>query len=175
MRRFLLPLIAFVGLAGFLGYGLSRPKDDTLPSPLISRAAPNFSLQVLDGPAQPFSPKDLAGRVWVLNAWASWCAPCVQEMPVLAALGREAGVPIVGLNYKDKPDAARRMLTKVNPYHVTLLDSDGRVGLDYGVYGLPETFVIDAKGAVRYKHTGPLDAQQAREKLLPVLRQLAKG
>ena len=174
MRRFILfPLLAFAALAAFLAASLGRAQSTELPSPLIGKAAPAFALLALDGPAAPSGPRDLAGKVWVLNAWASWCAPCREEMPVLAELSREAGVPIVGLNYKDQPDAARRMLVKANPYERTLLDSDGRVGLDYGVYGLPETFIVDAKGIVRYKHTGPLTREQAREQLLPVLRQLA--
>lgn len=174
MRRFLLfPLLAFAALAAFLGASLGRAQSTELPSPLIGKPAPAFALSQLDGPPAPFGPRDFSGRVWVLNAWASWCAPCREELPILAELSREAGVPVVGLNYKDKPDAARRMLVKVNPYERTVLDSDGRVGLDYGVYGLPETFIVDARGIVRYKHTGPLSREQAREKLLPVLRQLA--
>lgn len=174
-RLILLPLASFASLAVFLGASLGRAQSNELPSPLIDKPAPAFALAQLDGPDTPLGTRDLAGRVWVLNAWASWCAPCREEMPVLADLAREAGVPIVGLNYKDQPDTARRMLAKVNPYSHNVLDRDGRVGLDYGVYGLPETFIIDARGVVRYKHTGPLTREQAREKLLPLLRKLKRA
>lgn len=169
---FIGPLIAFLFLAWFLLRGLSlNPRE--VPSPLIGKAAPAFSLPQLDALDQTFSPADLRGQVWVLNVFASWCGPCRSEHPQVKRLAQSAGVPVVGLNYKDPPDNARQWLRELgNPYRVVAVDVQGRAGIDWGVYGVPETFVIDKTGLIRYKHVGELTAQVLDEKLLPLLRQL---
>jgi cytochrome c biogenesis protein CcmG/thiol:disulfide interchange protein DsbE len=175
MRRFLLPLFAFLCLASFLAVGLTHKKEE-LPSPLVGKPAPDFLLQRLAPAGQTFQPKGLAGQVWVLNAWASWCTPCREEMPALKAFSQQNGVPVIGLNYKDKPEAAQRLLSSVgDPYQFTVLDHDGRVGVDYGIYGLPETFVIDKQGVIRLKHVGPLTAEILKSKLLPLIQTLRRG
>jgi cytochrome c biogenesis protein CcmG/thiol:disulfide interchange protein DsbE len=170
--RFLIPLALFVALAWFLYAGLSlNPRE--VPSPLIGKPAPAFALPRLDDPAQTIKREDLLGKVWVMNVWASWCAPCREEHPLVVAFARERKVPVIGLNYKDRPGDARNWLERLgNPYAATLIDFDGKVGIDFGVYGVPETFVIDAQGIVRFKHVGALTPQVISQKLEPVLKQL---
>jgi cytochrome c biogenesis protein CcmG/thiol:disulfide interchange protein DsbE len=170
--RFLIPLALFVALAWFLYAGLSlNPRE--VPSPLIGKPAPAFALPRLDDPAQTIKREDLLGKVWVMNVWASWCAPCREEHPLVVAFAKQRKVPVIGLNYKDRPGDARNWLERLgNPYAATLIDFDGKVGIDFGVYGVPETFVIDAQGIVRYKHVGPLTPQVISQKLEPVLKQL---
>lgn len=170
--QFILPLAGFVVLLGFLGAGLSlNPRE--VPSPLIGKPAPEFSLPRLDNAAQSFTRQDMAGRVWVLNVWASWCQPCLEEHPLLLDLARRSPVPLVGLNYKDKPAAAIAWLGRHgNPYTTSASDLKGLVGIDYGVYGVPETFVIDRQGFIRFKHIGPLTPQVMRERLEPLLKEL---
>jgi cytochrome c biogenesis protein CcmG/thiol:disulfide interchange protein DsbE len=170
--QFIVPLAGFVVLLGFLGAGLNlNPRE--VPSPLIGKPAPEFSLPRLDNPAQPLTKQDLAGQVWVLNVWASWCQPCREEHPLLVDLARRSPVPLVGLNYKDKPGDAIAWLGRYgNPYTATASDLKGLVGIDYGVYGVPETFVIDRQGLVRFKHVGPLTPQVLRERLEPLLKEL---
>ena len=160
--KFLVPLGLFLVLVGFLYAGLGlNPRE--VPSPLIDRPAPAFSLPRLDDPGKSIRREDLLGKVWVLNVWASWCAPCQQEHPLVIDLAKRTRVPVYGLNYKDQPGNARAWLQRLgDPYAATLIDFDGRVGIDWGVYGVPETFVIDAKGQVRYKHIGPLTEQAVR-------------
>ena len=174
MKRALLPLAVFVVLVGFLAAGLGgKPRE--LPSALLDRPAPAFSLAVLSAQAPPatLSRDDLRGQVWVLNVWASWCAACGEEMPALIDFARQSRVPVYGLNYKDQPDAAMRWLARHgNPYRQSLRDDDGRVGIDFGVYGVPETFVIDRQGVVRFKHVGVLTAQVIDSQIAPLLRQL---
>jgi cytochrome c biogenesis protein CcmG/thiol:disulfide interchange protein DsbE len=159
-------------LVGFLYAGLGlNPRE--VPSPLIDRPAPAFSLPRLDDPGKSIRREDLLGKVWVLNVWASWCAPCQQEHPLVIDLAKRTRVPVYGLNYKDQPGNARAWLQRLgDPYAATLIDFDGRVGIDWGVYGVPETFVIDTKGQVRYKHIGPLTEQAVRERIEPLLKQL---
>jgi cytochrome c biogenesis protein CcmG, thiol:disulfide interchange protein DsbE len=171
---FALPLLAFGVLALFLGRGLSlNPRE--VPSPLIGKPAPAFNLPRLDDPSKTLGLDDLKGKVWVLNVWASWCVPCREEHPLLMDLAARRLVPIVGLNYKDKRDAATQFLTRLgNPYQMTLVDADGRVGIDWGVYGVPETFVIDGAGTVRFKHIGPLNPEVVATKLLPKLEELQR-
>ena len=170
--RFLIPLALFVGLAWFLYAGLSlNPRE--VPSPLIGKPAPAFSLPRLDDPTQTVKREDLLGKVWVMNVWASWCAPCREEHPLVVAFARERKVPVIGLNYKDRPGDARTWLERLgNPYAATLIDFDGKVGIDFGVYGVPETFVIDAQGVVRFKHVGVLTRQVISQKIEPLLKEL---
>jgi cytochrome c biogenesis protein CcmG/thiol:disulfide interchange protein DsbE len=168
----LLPLSAFVVLAVLLGFGLGlNPRE--VPSPLIGRAAPAFQLPRLQDATQTLSPDELRGQVWVLNVWASWCAPCRDEHPLLVQLAGSGGVPLIGLNYKDDPRAAQEWLLRLgDPYVATAVDREGRIGIDYGVYGVPESYVIDRAGTVRLKHTGPLTQQVWSEQMLPLIRQL---
>ncbi|MCF6249833.1 MAG: DsbE family thiol:disulfide interchange protein [Methylococcaceae bacterium] len=172
MVKFLIPLALFVVMAVFLTMGLSlNPRD--IPSPLIDKPAPEFSLPALNEPVKILSKEDFAGKVWLLNVWASWCVSCRQEHPVFVQFARKNSVTIVGLNYKDDPRAAKQWLAQLgNPYKVSIMDQEGRTGIDYGVYGVPETFVIDKKGVVRYKHTGPVTMQDVQEILIPLIDKL---
>jgi cytochrome c biogenesis protein CcmG/thiol:disulfide interchange protein DsbE len=172
MLRFLVPLAVFIVLVGFLWVGLSlKPRE--VPSPLIDKPAPAFALTRLDNPAQSITTQDLRGQVWLLNVWASWCAACLDEHPVLVEFSKQGTVPIYGLNYKDSPDAAKAWLGKHgNPYAMSIVDADGRVGIDYGVYGVPETFLIDKQGVIRFKQIGPLTPEVLRDKILPLARRL---
>jgi cytochrome c biogenesis protein CcmG/thiol:disulfide interchange protein DsbE len=171
--RYVLPLLVFGVLAGFLLKGLDlNPRE--VPSPLIGKPAPAFELPRLDNAAQRLRRDELIGKPWVLNVWASWCGPCKQEHPLVVDLARRyPHIPVYGLNYKDQGAAATQWLAQLgNPYAANLVDADGRVGIDYGVYGVPETFVMDAQGIIRLKHIGPLTEQAVRERIEPLLRQL---
>jgi cytochrome c biogenesis protein CcmG/thiol:disulfide interchange protein DsbE len=170
--KFTLPLGIFVLLVGLLGYGLGLdPKK--IPSPLIDKAAPGFSLAMLDAPSRKLSPADFRGQVWVLNVWASWCVSCRAEHAVITELAAKNLVTIIGLNYKDDPvDAAKWLQQFGNPYATSLMDQDGRIGIDWGVYGVPETFVIGADGLIKYKHIGPVTLESLNNELLPVLKEL---
>ncbi len=172
MLKYLLPFLLFIALAVFLALGLKlNPKD--IPSPLIDKPAPAFSLPILGIPEKKLSNQDLQGQVWLLNVWASWCASCREEHPVLLQLAQQSSVTLVGLNYKDQADAAIEWLSKFgNPYTVSLMDSEGRTGIDYGVYGVPETFVIDKRGVIRYKHTGAVTADDLEKVFMPLINQL---
>ncbi len=172
MIRFLAPLAVFVLMVGLLGYGL-RLDPQKVPSPLIDKPAPVFSLSMLDDPSRRLSPSDLAGQVWVLNVWASWCVACRVEHEVITALANKNLVTVVGLNYKDEPADASRWLQQFgNPYATSVIDRDGRVGIDWGVYGVPETFVIGADGKIRYKHIGPVTHESLEQEIMPILREL---
>ncbi len=162
----------FIVLAVFLAMGLSlNPRD--IPSPFINKPAPDFSLPILAEKDKTLSKSDLADKVWLLNVWASWCGSCRVEHPVFNQLAKKNLVTIVGLNYKDEPFAAKQWLAQLgNPYQVSIMDQDGRTGIDYGVYGVPETFVIDKKGIVRYKHTGPVSVDDVQQILLPLIDKL---
>lgn len=174
MLRFLLPLGIFLALAGFLWVGLGRDPS-TVPSPLINKAAPEFRLAQLHEPTQQIARTDMLGKVWLLNVWASWCVACRQEHPLLMELSRTRLVPIYGLNYKDKREDGINWLAQFgNPYVVSGADLDGRVGIDYGVYGVPETFVIDRQGVIRYKHIGPVTVDALKTKILPLVKELEK-
>jgi len=174
MARFLVPLAIFVVIAGFLFAGLGlNPRE--VPSPLIGKPAPAFQLAQLHEPAKTFAREDMAGKVWLLNVWASWCVACRVEHPVLVDLARSKTVPILGLNYKDKRDEALAWLKQFgDPYTLSIADNDGRVGIDYGVYGVPETFVIDKAGLIRLKHIGPVTPEVLSGKILPLVRELEK-
>ncbi|MFC5301776.1 DsbE family thiol:disulfide interchange protein [Azospira restricta] len=173
--KFLVPLVLFLVLAGFLGLGLTlNPR--LVPSPLIDKPAPEFRLSQLENPDGYVSLADMRGKVWLLNIWASWCAACLQEHPVLIDLARQQVVPIVGLNYKDGRDDAIGWLHKHgDPYTTSVMDADGRVGIDYGVYGVPETFLIDQAGMIRYKHIGPVTPEAVRDLILPKIAELKRA
>lgn len=170
--RLFLPLAAFVVLALVLGVGL-RLDPREVPSPFIDKPAPAFNLPLVHEPQQRLSTQDLVGQVWLLNVWASWCVACRVEHPLLVELAKRNAVPIYGLNYKDDRRAAMEWLRQFgDPYVASLSDRDGRVGIDYGVYGVPETFVIDRVGVVRHKHIGPLTPEVWERDLLPLVRRL---
>lgn len=170
MKKSLIPLIVFIVIAVFLGIGLKlNPRD--VPSPLIDKPVPQFSLPYLDQKGA-FTPEQLKGQVWLLNVWASWCVSCRAEHPVLNRLATTNAVTLVGFNYKDTNSAAIRWLQQHgDPYNFTIVDADGRIGIDWGVYGVPETFLVDKEGFIRYKHTGPLSDQDVQQILLPKIQQ----
>ena len=172
MKKAFIPLLIFAVLLGFLAVGLSlKPRE--IPSPLINKPAPAFSLPSLDAPEQKIAAQDLRGKVWILNVWASWCVACRIEHPLLVEFSKSGTVPIYGLNYKDKRDDAIRWLVNFgNPYTRSLSDIDGLVGIDFGVYGVPETFVIDKQGVIRMKHIGPVTPEVLRDDIIPLVRKL---
>lgn len=173
MKRALLPLVIFVALVLLLGVGL-RLNPREVPSPLVNKPAPVFSLPQLHQPDQPMGPQALRGQVWLLNVWASWCTSCRLEHDVLVDLARsDVRLPIYGLNYKDKRDDALAWLQRFgDPYQASMSDPKGLVGLDYGVYGTPETFVIDQQGVIRHKQVGPLTVEVLEQTILPLVRRL---
>ena len=170
--RFLIPLGLFFVLVAFLAVGLKLDPRE-VPSPLIGKPAPKFALPLLANPNQSMRREDLLGKVWILNVWASWCAACRDEHPLLVEYSRAKRVPIYGLNYKDTREAGQQWLARFgNPSDASLFDQDGRVGIDWGVYGVPETFVVDREGTIRFKHIGALTPAILRERIEPLLRQL---
>jgi cytochrome c biogenesis protein CcmG/thiol:disulfide interchange protein DsbE len=170
--QFLLPLGLFVVLLGFLAVGLKLDPRE-VPSPLIGKPAPAFSLARLDDPSQKLAKQDLLGKVWMLNVWASWCVACREEHPILVEYAKRKTVAVYGLNYKDqRPDAQRWLANFGNPYDASISDTDGKVGIDFGVYGVPETFVVDKQGTVRYKQIGPITPDVLAEKIEPLLKKL---
>ena len=194
MNRFLWPLVGFVVLVALLAVGLGlNPRD--VPSPLVGKPAPSFSLARVDSPQQRFSPRDMLGKVWLLNVWSTWCVSCRQEHPVLVQMAKSGSVTLVGLNYKEvrgdgaidadkisADDETKLALERANgwlkqhgnPYALSVLDLDGRVGIDYGVYGVPETYVIDKLGIIRMKHTGPISPDVFSTRILPLVAELSK-
>ncbi|MES2297047.1 MAG: DsbE family thiol:disulfide interchange protein [Pseudomonadota bacterium] len=175
MKRYLLPLAAFFVLVGFLAVGLKRDPRE-IPSPFIGKPAPMFKLAQLAAPDKTISPPDMLGKVWLLNVWASWCVSCREEHPVLMEFSRQGVVPIIGLDYKDGRDDGSGWLAQFgNPYQLSGFDGDGRVAIDYGVYGVPETFVVDKRGVIRMKHVGPVTREVIREKLLPLIKELNRA
>ncbi|MEY4495256.1 MAG: hypothetical protein RL744_320 [Pseudomonadota bacterium] len=170
--KFLIPLLLFIVLVGFLAVGLNRDPHE-LPSPLIGKQAPAFELPQLADPQKTFSPESMKGKVWILNVWASWCVACREEHPVLVELGKMQLAPLIGLDYKDKRDDAVAMLARQgNPYLLSAFDANGRVGIDYGVYGVPETYVIDKAGVIRFKHIGPITMELLNKKIIPLVSEL---
>lgn len=175
MNRFVLPLAVFAALVALLAVGLTlNPRE--VPSPLIGKPAPPFELPQLHQPAKTFSQKDMLGKVWILNVWASWCVTCRDEHPVLIDLAKSRVAPIYGLNYKDRREEGLAWLKEFgDPYQLSIHDFEGRVGIDYGVYGVPETYVIDKRGVIRYKRIGALTPQIVRSKVLPLVQELDRG
>ena len=172
MNRYLLPLLGFIVLAGFLGVGLKLDPRE-IPSPLINKPAPDFSVPTLFDATQSIGTKQFKGQVWLLNVWASWCVACRQEHPLLNELANRNLLPIVGLNYKDKRVDAIEWLAELgNPYTIIAHDLKGNVGIDFGVYGVPESFLIDKKGLIRFKQIGPFNAESIKNKLLPLVKTL---
>lgn len=178
----LLPVLVFAGIAGFFGLALMTAEPSRVPSTLIGKPVPQSTFPALpeladDGkPVPGFSSADLAaGKPTVVNYWASWCAQCVDEHPLLDTLAASSGAAVYGVNYKDTDVAARRYLGRYgNPYAAVGTDANGRTAIDWGVYGMPETFVIDGQGRIVYKHIGPLSPQSIKDKILPAIEK-AKG
>ncbi len=170
MKRFI-PFVLFAVLGVFLYIGLYlNPRE--VPSPFIGKPAPPFTLPVIGQPGVTFSPEEAKGKVWLLNVWAPWCVSCRQEHPFLMQLAAR-GVPIYGLNWKDKDREAEALLARQgSPYVLSVDDLDGRVGIDYGVTGTPETFVIDKAGIIRMKHVGPITPEVWEKKFVPLLKEL---
>ncbi len=166
--KFLLPLLIFAAIAVFFALGL-RLDSTRVPSPLVGQAAPGFELPLLHLSQASFSPLQMRGEHWILNVWASWCVACIEEHDELIALA-DAGLRIVGLNYKDAPQDAKDWLRqRGNPYLVVAVDAHGSAAIDWGVYGVPETFVIDDQGVIVYKHIGPITEEIVATEILPLL------
>ena len=172
--RFWLLIGGFLVLVGLLAVGL-RLDPREVPSPLIGKPAPAFELPLLQQPDKSFSQKDMLGTVWVMNVWASWCPPCLVEHPVVSEIARSGIAPVVGLNYKDaREDALPWLKRNGDPFKVIVYDAAGRIAIDYGVYGVPETYVIDRKGIIRYKRVGPLTPEIVQNKVRPLIEELSK-
>jgi cytochrome c biogenesis protein CcmG, thiol:disulfide interchange protein DsbE len=173
--KFLIPLLLFVVLVGFLAVGLNRDPHE-LPSPLIGKPAPAFEVPQLEQANKTFSPESLKGQVWILNVWASWCVACREEHPMLLELSKAKIAPLIGLDYKDQREDALAMLARQgNPYTLSAFDGNGRVGINYGVYGVPETYVIDKAGIIRFKHIGPITTDVLNQKIYPLINELKKS
>ena len=172
MNRYLLPLGVFIVLVIFLGVGLTlKPRE--VPSPFIGKPAPTFRVPQLHDESKTISQEDLRGKVWLFNVWSSWCVSCREEHPVLVEFAKQNLVPIYGLNYKDKREDALAWLNDGgNPYVVSAFDKAGNVGIDYGVYGVPETFIVDKQGIIRYKHIGPITPDALTDKIIPLVKEL---
>jgi cytochrome c biogenesis protein CcmG/thiol:disulfide interchange protein DsbE len=172
----LLPFISFALIVALLVFGLrwNRTHDmNWVPSPLIDKPAPEFTLPLLYDSTKSVSRKDLLGNPWLLNVFGSWCVTCQDEHPVLMSYAKKFGVRLIGLNWKDDPDAAKRWLAQFgNPYDTILVDTDGKTGIDFGVYGAPETFLVDGQGIVRYKHIGNLTPESIDRELKPAIARL---
>jgi cytochrome c biogenesis protein CcmG/thiol:disulfide interchange protein DsbE len=168
----LVPVVAFIGLVAAFALGL-RHDPRLVPSPLIGKPVPNFDLPPVKGHSLGLSSKDLRGQVTLVNVFASWCVACREEHALLVRLGEQRIVPIEGLDYKDKPDDALRWLkTMGDPYARTGADADGRVAIDWGVYGVPETFLVDRSGRIAYKQIGPITPEILDRTILPMIEQL---
>jgi cytochrome c biogenesis protein CcmG/thiol:disulfide interchange protein DsbE len=173
--KFLVPFALFVILTGFLAVGL-RLDPHEVPSPLVNKPAPDFRVSQVDQPELQFGSTDLKGKVWLLNVWASWCVACREEHPVLMQFARSQMLPIVGLDYKDqRKDAMGVVKRSGNPYDIMAFDGDGKVGIDYGVYGVPESYLIDKNGIIRYKHIGPITQEALNKTIIPLITELQKS
>ncbi len=174
MLRALIPLGIFTMLVVLLAAGLNRNPSE-VPSPLIDKPAPLFNLPRLHAPDAAFSVQEMLGEVWLLNVWASWCVACRDEHPELMRLAASGELPLYGLNYKDRGVDARGWLERHgDPYRRTAVDADGRVGIDYGVYGVPESYLIDREGTIRFKQIGPITSHVLEEVILPMARELRR-
>ena len=172
MNRFVIPILIFLVLVTLLAFGLTRDPRQ-VSSPLINKPAPVFETKRLLQPGQTISNKDLLGKVSLVNVWASWCGACRQEHPLLVAFARQRRINQYGLNYKDKRANALRWLRQLgNPYRANITDPTGQIGIDWGVYGVPETFVVDKKGIIRYKKIGPITAKTLKKIIIPLLDRL---
>jgi cytochrome c biogenesis protein CcmG/thiol:disulfide interchange protein DsbE len=172
MLKYLIPLAIFLVLVVFLAIGLTRNPQE-LPSALLDKPAPTFRLPQLKQPDKTFSAEDMRGKVWMLNVWASWCVACRDEHPYLFEYQKSGAVPIYGLNYKDRPEDALGWLSELgDPYLLSAVDLDGRVAIDYGVYGAPESYIIDKSGTIRMKHVGPVMPEVWEKKILPLVQEL---
>ena len=173
MNKYLLiPLVLFIALVVFLLVGLRRDPHE-VPSPLINKPAPAFMLPQLHEPAKTFSVESMRGKVWVLNFWGTWCVACREEHPMLVEFAKSGALPIYGADYKDDREAAKQWLNELgNPYTLTAFDVDGRTSIDYGVYGAPESYLIDKNGVIRFKQIGPITEDVWNNKFLPLARQL---
>lgn len=173
-KTLLVPLGLFIVLVFFLAIGLTRDPRE-VPSPLIGKPAPAFNAPRLQAPDQKFSGKDMLGKVWLLNVWASWCVACRQEHPILMEFAKTKALPLIGLDYKDQATDGLKWLARFgDPYDLSITDLDGRIGIDFGVYGVPETFLIDKAGVIRYKHIGPVTEDALTDIILPMARELQK-
>jgi cytochrome c biogenesis protein CcmG, thiol:disulfide interchange protein DsbE len=173
MNRFLLPLGIFVVLVALLAVGLNlNPRE--VPSPLVGKPAPDFTVPQLNAADKTFSPKEMLGKVWLFNVWASWCVSCREEHPVIVEYAKAGKLPVVvGLNYKDKREDGLRWISRFgDPYLLSAFDADGRIGIDYGVYGVPETYLIDKAGVIRFKQIGPITPEVLEKKILPLVQEL---
>ena len=172
--RIWVPLLLFIVLVAFLAIGLGRDPH-TVPSPLINKPAPDFRLAQLHDPTKTFTAQEMRGKVWLLNVWASWCVSCRDEHPLLVELAESKAVPIYGMNYKDRREDALAWLNDFgDPYLLSASDTDGRIGINYGVYGVPETYLIDREGVIRYKQIGPLTSEILEKTILPMVKDLSK-
>ena len=172
MRKFATPLLLFAALGVVLYFGLSQDPR-AIPSPLIGKPLPHFSLTTLSDPSRKIASEDLRGRVYLLNVWASWCVACRDEHELLTNMARQKTVPIIGLNYKDKREDALRWLADMgDPYELSVVDPDGRIGIELGVYGVPETFLVDGGGMIRYKQIGPITPEVLKKTLLVKIEEL---
>lgn len=172
MSKLIIPLVLFVILVVFLAIGLGRDPH-LVPSALIDKPAPDFALSELRNPTRIVSPAEMRGKVWLLNVWGSWCPACREEHPFLMEISRSAAVPIYGLSWKDKREDALAVLAELgDPYVLNLCDFDGRVAIDYGITGAPETYLIDKNGIIRYKEVGQLTPDIMNKKILPLVQQL---
>jgi len=175
MLRYLIPLGIFLVLVAFFAIGLKLDPRE-VPSPLIDKQAPAFEVVQLHEPDKLIGTEQLRGQVWLLNVWASWCVACRSEHPHLVELARQNLVPIYGLNYKDERNDALHWLRQFgDPYKASAHDLERRVGPNYGVYGVPETFLIDKQGVIRYKHIGPVDPDVINNTIMPMVRELQQG
>jgi cytochrome c biogenesis protein CcmG/thiol:disulfide interchange protein DsbE len=168
--RYLVPLGLFLALAALLFYGLGLDPSK-VPSPLVGKPAPAFTLESLTEPGKQISSEILKGRVSLVNVWASWCPSCRQEHADLVRIARESDVQMIGFNWKDERPAALEMLRRFgDPYALSVYDPDNKAGIDWGVYGAPETFVVDAEGIIRHKRIGRIDRKVWQEEILPVIQ-----
>jgi cytochrome c biogenesis protein CcmG/thiol:disulfide interchange protein DsbE len=170
--RFVLPLAIFLAIAFFLWRGLGlNPRE--VPSPLIGKPVPAFSVPVLGDPSRTLSSADLRGKLYLLNVWGSWCVSCRDEHPVLVELAKRGTIPLYGLNWKDKREDALAWLERFgDPYVMSGVDRDGKIAIDFGVYGAPETYLVDREGVIRFKHTGPLTWKVIEERIVPLAAKL---